>query len=83
MGKKHFEHGVGYLLFPKNKVCSEPKQDESMSDVSKHNSKEKWEGDDSEKGWIGLLVACYTVCLYDFLSGLGEVVAGVVGGKFL
>lgn len=39
-----------------------------MSDVSKHNPEQKWEGDSGEEGRVGLFIARNSVGLDNFLS---------------
>ena len=83
MREKHFQHGIAYLLLPKDEVKSKRKQDGTVGDISKHNSEKKREGDDSKERRIGLLVSCYSIGFYDLMGRSGEIVDSVIGGEFV
>ncbi len=83
MGKEHSNDGICDSFIPKDHIKAKTEKDQTMSDITKHYSKEKGECNYSEEGRVGLLVSCYTVCLDDLLSRAREIVALVKGGEFI
>lgn len=52
-----------------------------MSDITKHDSKEEREGDDSEETRVDLLVRTNTVRVDDGLESRRELVGAMEGGR--
>jgi hypothetical protein len=58
----------------KTEHSGEDRQDHTVEDVSKHDSKEEWEGNTRENGRIHFLVQRHTICVDDFLEWPNEVI---------
>ena len=43
-----------------------------MTNVTKHNTKQEWEGNYGENSWVHLLVHWNTISIDDFLECVGE-----------
>ena len=50
-----------------------------MADISKHDSKQEWEGHDSEDCWVYLLEHGDTICIHNFLKGVCEFIGLDIG----
>ena len=84
MRSDHLEHHIlSVLRNPEDKVATESEEDGSVTNITKHDSKEEGEGDDREETRVGLLVVGNTISLNNFLSRSRKTVGNKMCGESL
>lgn len=72
MRSQHFEDStLSILRNPEDHVEPKAEQDGPMANISKHDSKQEREGDNSEEPRIGLLIISNTIGLHNLLCRYG------------
>ena len=54
-----------------------------MTNITKHDSEQEREGNDSEETWIDFLVGSNTVTIHDRLEAFGELIRAMEGWRLL
>jgi hypothetical protein len=60
--------------FVKAKIGSQHEENASVSDISEHDAKEKWEGGTNQNSWVEFLISGHAISIYNFLESLGELI---------